>query len=112
MGYKGCPNCFKTMKDDGSPCPHCSMTEAEVAARGGQWLCTTCGAQTNPITLTKGSFGIEIILWLLMILPGVLYSVWRLTTRERGCPVCRKSTLIPLTSPIAQQILTGQRTVT
>lgn len=23
MGYIGCPSCFKTMRDDGSACPHC-----------------------------------------------------------------------------------------
>jgi hypothetical protein len=24
MGFKDCPNCRKTMSDDGSPCPHCT----------------------------------------------------------------------------------------
>jgi len=105
MGHKGCTDCGKTMKDDGSACPHCGLTEAQIAGRGGRFLCTTCGAVTNPVTITKGSFLIELVLWLMMILPGLVYSIWRLTSRITACPACKNPTLIPLASPVAQATL-------
>jgi hypothetical protein len=41
--------------------------------------CQTCGTVGRPVTRVKGAFLIELILYLFMILPGVLYTVWRLT---------------------------------
>jgi hypothetical protein len=68
-------------------------------------LCTNCGYQGQAKRITKGSFAIEIILWLLMILPGILYSVWRLASRYDGCPACGADNLIPLSSPVADKFL-------
>jgi ribosomal protein L37E len=62
-------------------------------------ICTTCGFQGKPKTRTKGSIWIEIVLWICMILPGVIYSIWRLTTREQVCPKCGNPTMIPLDTP-------------
>lgn len=105
MGYKGCSVCFKTMRDDGTPCPHCARTPEQQAAHNAKarWYCTTCGAQTNrPVWVVNGSFATEVLLWLLMVLPGVLYSVWRITTKTQCCKQCRKATLIPIDSPVAR----------
>lgn len=41
-------------------------------------ICPNCGFSGCPKTITKGSFSVELILWLFFILPGVDYSVWRL----------------------------------
>jgi len=71
----------------------------------GGWYCTQCGAVGNQKKYTKGSFGIEILLYLLMILPGLLYSVWRLTTKYAGCPKCQAANMIPVSSPVAQAAL-------
>ena len=63
-----------------------------------EYECKLCGHKGITKKLTKGSFIIELILWLLLILPGVIYSVWRLSTRENVCVNCGKSThLIPIT---------------
>lgn len=35
----------------------------------------------------RGSFWIELALWLIMCFPGLIYSLWRLTGR-RTCPFC------------------------
>jgi hypothetical protein len=68
--------------------------------RSGQLLiCTTCGAQTDtPQSRTKGSFVIEIVLWILVI-PGLLYSLWRQSTRRKVCPACGNATLVPANTP-------------
>lgn len=64
--------------------------------------CQNCGTVGVQRTYTKGSFGVEVLLWLLMILPGLIYSLWRLTTRYPGCPQCGAANMIPIDSPKAQ----------
>lgn len=71
----------------------------------GEMYCQNCGTIGQPRKRVKGSFGIEIILWLLMILPGVIYSVWRLTTKELVCPKCGAPNMIPADSPKAKAAL-------
>lgn len=67
-----------------------------------QMYCQNCGSVGLPTTRVKGSFGVEVVLWLLMILPGLLYSVWRLTTKEQVCPKCGAPHMIPVDSPKAR----------
>jgi hypothetical protein len=62
------------------------------------YMCVECGYQGTPKTFTRGSLLTELMLWLLLIVPGVLYSLWRLTTRYRGCPACY-GRMIPVDSP-------------
>ncbi len=63
-------------------------------------ICTTCGAQTDmPQSKTRGSFVVEIILWLAFIIPGLLYSLWRQSTRKKVCPACGNATLIVANTP-------------
>ena len=50
--------------------------------------------------MTQDSILIEIILWLFLIVPGVIYSLWRLTTRAKACPACGTPSLVPLNSPM------------
>ena len=51
-------------------------------------------------------FGItELLLWLCGILPGLLYALWRLTTKDKICRVCGAPNLIPLGSPKARRAL-------
>jgi predicted nucleic-acid-binding Zn-ribbon protein len=70
----------------------------------GKFICNQCGSVVYPEKQIKGSFAIELFLWLLMILPGVIYSVWRLTTKQWGCPKCGNPNLIPLDSPMGQKL--------
>ena len=68
-------------------------------------VCTRCGTTTpRPKTFTKGSIIVELFLWLMFLLPGLLYSVWRLSTRYRGCPACGSPELIPADSPRARAL--------
>jgi ribosomal protein L32 len=71
-------------------------------------VCTTCGHVGIPKTHTPGHFLIELALWLLLLVPGLLYSLWRLHARRQVCESCGGSTLVPTTSPVGQQI-TGRR---
>jgi hypothetical protein len=67
-------------------------------------ICTSCGYQGKPVTCTRGSFWIEVVLWICGILPGVIYTVWRLTTRARVCPRCRQPSMIPLNTPKGEEL--------
>jgi hypothetical protein len=75
----------------------------------GSYICQNCGRTCNPKTITKGSIAIEIILWLMLLLPGLIYSVWRHTSRYKGCSYCGSESLVPATSPHGRVILDLQR---
>lgn len=68
-------------------------------------VCTACGYVGTPERVTKGSFGVELILWICFLVPGLIYSIWRITTRHDGCPKCGNQALIPKDSPMAQKFL-------
>ena len=69
----------------------------EIATRH----CMQCGTDGAPATVTKGSIGIEIVLWLCFLVPGLIYSLWRLTTRHRACATCGATNLVPIQTPAA-----------
>ncbi len=78
-----------------------SMNAAPVVNTAGQMYCQNCGTVRWPVKRTRGSFAIEIILWFCFFIPGLIYTVWRLTTKELVCPECGATGMIPLTSPKA-----------
>lgn len=67
-------------------------------------FCTTCGNQGKGASTTRGSILIELILWCCFILPGLIYSLWRLTTRAAVCSKCGAATIVPADSPVAQKM--------
>jgi hypothetical protein len=71
----------------------------------GCFYCTACGSVGWGKRVTPGSFGIEAVLWLLLIVPGLIYSVWRLASRHNACAVCGSKAIIPSDSPIARAVL-------
>src|SRR5579859_4415219 len=50
--------------------------------------CTACGSVGFPVFRQEGSPGIEILLWLTFIVPGIIYSIWRSSTRKWVCASC------------------------
>jgi hypothetical protein len=68
-------------------------------------LCTRCLEQAIPKTVTPGSIGVEILAWIFFLIPGLMYSLWRLSARELACPSCGATELVPLQSPAAKRLL-------
>jgi hypothetical protein len=55
--------------------------------------------------MTKGSILIEIVLWLFLIVPGLTYSLWRMTTKYRVCRDCGSVAVIPKNTPAGAKLL-------
>jgi hypothetical protein len=73
------PSVAKQMSDS-------ALASPPQAASG--FICESCGTLATPTTITKGSLGLEFLLWCFCLLPGMIYSAWRLSSRCRGCPSC------------------------
>lgn len=54
--------------------------------------------------MTPGSFAVELLLWLCLLVPGLVYSLWRLSARRDVCAKCGAGQLLPLDTPKGAQI--------
>jgi len=70
-----------------------------------QLVCTMCGYVGNYKKKAKGSFAVEVILWLLFLLPGIVYSVWRMSSKQKVCPKCGNTNMIPADTPMGQKLI-------
>jgi len=68
-------------------------------------ICANCGFKGMSKKYTKGAFWIEVILWLCFLIPGLIYTVWRLTTRYMGCRQCGSAALVPIDSPRGRKLI-------
>ena len=62
-------------------------------------VCPNCGYRGPGRRITKGYFAVEVMLWLLLLVPGMIYSVWRQASIYQGCPRCGAGNLVPSDSP-------------
>ena len=69
-----------------------------------QLICPNCGTVGTPKTVTKGSILIELVLWICFIVPGIIYSIWRLTTRAQACRSCGAGNMVALNSPVGKKL--------
>lgn len=68
------------------------------------FICTICGYTGKPKTITKGSFLIEVILWLCFLVPGIIYSIWRMSAKQAVCQKCKNPSMIPVDSPVGTKL--------
>ena len=68
-------------------------------------VCTMCGFHGVAKNNVRGSFLIELILWLCFAVPGLIYSIWRLSSKEKICSKCKNKSLIPIDTPMAQKLM-------
>lgn len=73
--------------------------------RPDDWMfCKSCGHEGRPDSDTPGSTLIELVLWLFFIIPGLVYSLWRLNQRHKVCSACSSADIIPSNSPMARTL--------
>ncbi len=65
------------------------------------FMCTNCGYIGYPKKRVRGSFLMEVVLWLCFLVPGILYSIWRLASKRDVCPQCGAENMIPENSAAA-----------
>jgi hypothetical protein len=68
-------------------------------------ICAACGYTGGQLKQIPGSFVIELVLWLFFAVPGLIYSLWRLTSAKGMCPSCAKDAMIPTGSPRGAEML-------
>lgn len=73
-----------------------------------QIVCAACGYVGRPATRQRGSVWVALVLWVCAVLPGLIYSIWRLTTRYQTCPSCNQGNIFSADSPMAKKFL-GER---
>jgi hypothetical protein len=72
------------------------------------FICRKCGHIGPQELIRKGKLSIEIILWLLFIVPGLIYSIWRRTGRYFACKQCGTHHIVPLESPLGKEVQNGK----
>jgi hypothetical protein len=68
-------------------------------------ICAACGHLGNPHLLTKGSLLMEVFLWCLFIIPGLIYSIWRHASRAYVCEACHADEPLPIDSPRGRRLV-------
>ena len=63
-----------------------------------KYICMECSCQREPIWVKRGWLIIEIVMWLLYIIPGVIYSIWRRVRKQQVCPKCLSPGMVLTTS--------------
>ena len=69
-------------------------------------ICKHCGTVNGPANTLPGSGWIELILWLAWLVPGIIYSVWRRSSRTApACRACGHRDLVPADSPVGRALM-------
>ena len=71
-----------------------------------QMVCITCRDIGRSTDFTRGSLLTEIILWICFVVPGFIYSIWRVSTRAKiCCPSCKTPSMVPVHTHVGKIIL-------
>jgi hypothetical protein len=84
---------------------HTISLASKPIANKGDWFCTQCHTVCRPKYVTQGSFVLEVFLWLLFLIPGLIYSIWRITSKLRCCPSCQSTSIVRANSPLAREFV-------
>jgi hypothetical protein len=69
------------------------------------YICKDCGTVATPKKKIPGSALVELVLWLLFIIPGLIYTTWRVSTQYLICPTCKSKNVVPINSPIGKNLV-------
>jgi hypothetical protein len=68
-------------------------------------VCKDCGHYGVAKASAQGSIWIEIVLWLFLLVPGLVYSAWRVSKKGKCCAVCGSFDTLPPASPLAAELV-------
>ncbi len=70
-----------------------------------KYICMECGCQRDPVKAKRGLLVVEIFMWLLYIVPGVIYSIWRRVRKHEICSKCRMPSIVLTSSSRAMGMM-------
>lgn len=70
-----------------------------------KYFCKDCHEVGVAAVSVPGSFVVEIFAWLLMILPGLLYTLWRNSAKKNVCRACGSEQIISVKLPLAKKLM-------
>lgn len=76
----------------------------QIKEKPSKMICLKCESESDGEDNYKGSVLITIILLICFIVPGIIYGIWRGSTRHKTCPYCKSSEIIPLDTPAGRRI--------
>ena len=65
-------------------------------------FCQDCDFVGQPEQIKPGTTRMEVVLWLCLLVPGIIYSLWRWSSRYQGCANCGGKHIVPADSPAAK----------
>jgi len=108
MQKKLCPKCASECPIKSLACRECGhIFDDSVKQRPSKnaLICTECGSIGNHKRNIRGHFFIELILWLCFLVPGIIYTTWRVSSAKKNkCKICGGIELIPLNTPRGQKL--------
>lgn len=82
-----------------------SRPARRAAQPGNLSICGHCGSVGKPAKVAPGSILIELVLWLFLLVPGLIYSLWRVGSKRPTCRNCGASySMVPVHSPRGRQL--------
>lgn len=72
-------------------------------------VCLDCNSVKKPFLKIPGFFLGELVLWLLFLVPGIIYTIMRHTLAYDCCWICGSKRIVPVDTPKGQE-LTEQNT--
>lgn len=82
---------------------------ADKMRPGKEFICAKCGWHGTPKKGLNGNAGVELLLWVLFIVPGMIYTAYRAKNRPSICRSCGSTDMIPVDSPRGRELLSHYR---
>jgi hypothetical protein len=67
-------------------------------------ICKNCGTAFIGQRALPGNGWIELVLWLAYLVPGLIYSIWRRSSRKPTCASCGSRDLVDASTPVGKQL--------
>lgn len=102
-----CSNEFKTKKETAWNKAVTKIKASRALSKENKaHLCQSCLSKVIPMSSLKGTWATELVLWIAMLIPGMIYTAWRHSGGKNVCPSCgERGELIPWKSPKAKKII-------
>jgi len=73
-------------------------------------ICADCGSREPAILKNRGYAWMEILCWLALVLPGIIFSIWRRARRHWVCAYCGNPSMISIHSKRARWMIALMQT--